>query len=188
MRSCAEYGKVKSPQKENFNCKPISSYARAKNNSTNFMKKLSIKKNFPGTVLRFYQVYGPKQDANRLIPIVINNCIKNKKFPCLDGKQFRDFLYIDDAIEAIIKSLKNKKSTGEILNIGQGKPMMVKNLIEYIKKKIKKGKPVYGKIKLRKDEAAITFPNIKKAKKIINWKPKTSFQNGLKKTINFYNE
>ena len=61
--------------------------------------------------------------------------------------------------------------------------MMVKNLIEYIKKKIKKGRPVYGKIKLRKDEAAITFPNIKKAKKIINWKPKTSFEEMVRRMV-----
>ena len=63
---------------------------------------------------------------------------------------------------------------------------MIKNVINLIKKKIKKGFPKYGKIKLRKDEISKLYPKITKIKKILNWKPKISFKNGLSKTIDFY--
>ena len=186
--SGGEYGKSKSPHKENLKGKPLSVYYKAKLLSSLHLIKLFKVRKFPSTILRLYQAYGPRQDLNRFIPIIINSCIKNKKFPCSDGKQFRDFIFIDDVIEAIIKSLKNKKAKGEIFNIGSGKPIKIRDIIKNINKKIKKGDPLYGKIKLRKDESIITFPSIKKAKKIINWKPKISFRNGLNKTINFYNE
>ena len=96
------------------------------------MIKLFKLRKFPSTILRLYQAYGPRQELNRFIPIIINSCIKNKKFPCSDGNQFRDFVFIDDVIEAIIKSLKNKKAKGEIFNIGSGKPIKIKNIIKYL--------------------------------------------------------
>ena len=80
------------------------------------MKK---KKNFPVTILRLYQVYGPKQDVNRIIPITITNALSNKKFDCSSGNQFKDFLYIDDLIDILIKILK-KRNTASIINVGSG--------------------------------------------------------------------
>ena len=64
---------------------------------------------------------GPKQDKNRVIPITILNAIKNKKFDCSSGNQLRDFIYIDDLINVLMKILKKKNWMGEIINIGSGK-------------------------------------------------------------------
>ena len=133
-----------------------------------------------------YNTYGPTQDLNRFIPIVISGCIKNKKFPCSKGNQSRDFLHIDDVVDAILKSLTNKKAKGQIINIGSGKPRIIKNIIEYIKKFLKGGYPLFGKVKLRKDEILKVYPDINKAKNKINWKPKISFKKGLKITINSF--
>ena len=133
-----------------------------------------------------YQAFGPNQDLNRFIPIIINGCLKDEKFPCSDGRQFRDFIFIDDVVDAIIKSINNKKSLGEIINIGSGKPLKIRNIIESIKNRVKRGKPNYGEILLRGDEKIKTYPSIKKAKKIINWSPKISFNLGLNRTINYY--
>ena len=141
---------------------------------------------FPVTVLRFYQVFGHKQDLNRFIPILIKACINNEKFPCSNGTQLRDFLYVDDAVEAILKSLQNKSAKGEIINIGSGNPRMIRKIIEDINITLRGGHPLFGKIKLRKDEMLKMYPNINKARKKINWIPKISFNNGLKKTIKSY--
>ena len=93
---------------------------------------------------------------------------------------------MDDAIEAIIKSLTNKNARGKIFNIGYGKPKIIKNVIEKVKKISKGGKPQYGMFKLRKFDIPKLYPSIQKVKNTINWKPKISFDKGLKKTINFY--
>jgi nucleoside-diphosphate-sugar epimerase len=112
--------------------------------------------------------------------------LQDSFFPCSSGDQFRDFLYVDDLTNAIFKCLKNKKSHGQIINIGSGKPLNIKKIILLIQSIIKYGKPNFGKIKLRKDEILTLFPSIKKAKKLINWSPKFNFQNSILKTINFY--
>jgi|TARA_B110000438_G_C15775966_1_gene634071 nucleoside-diphosphate-sugar epimerase len=188
MGSSGEYGRLNSPQKENFICKPKSIYGQAKLLSSKYLLNLFKKKKFPCTILRLYQAYGPKQDFNRFIPIIIKACMENKEFLCSDGKQYRDFIHIDDVVEAIIKTLKAKKARGQIINIGCGKPKKIKNIIDFVKKELGGGYPQFGKIKLRKDEILKIYPNIKKAQKLINWKPKILFDTGLKSTIKFYNE
>ncbi len=188
MGSSGEYGRLKSPQSENSICKPLSIYGHAKLLASKYLINLFRKKNFPVTILRLYQAYGPQQDFNRLIPIVIKACIKDKKFPCSDGKQFRDFVHVSDVVNAILKSLKSKRARGQIINIGSGKPIKVRNIIEFIKRTSKGGHPEFGKIKLRKDEILKIYPNINKAKNRINWKPEILFNDGIKSTIKYYNE
>ena len=191
MGSSIEYGKIKSPQKENARCNPKSIksiYGKAKLLSSMYLINLFKKKNFPSTILRLYLAYGPRQDINRFIPIIIKNCIKNKKFNCSEGNQYRDFVHVDDVVNAILKSLINKNARGQIINVGSGKPRKIRNIIEHIKKISKGGYPQFGKIKLRKDEILKLYPNIKKAKNKINWRPKIPFDKGLKSTIKFYNE
>ena len=187
--SSLEYGNSNSPQKENIRCslKSIKSiYGRAKLLSSRYMIELFKKKNFPSTVLRLYLVYGPRQDINRFLPITIKGCLKNKKFPCSKGDQLRDFVYVDDAVEAMIKALTNKNSRGQIINIGSGKPRKIKNVIEKVKKISKGGYPQYGMFKVRKFEIPELYPNVTKAKKKINWRPKISFEKGLRRTINSF--
>lgn len=185
--SSLEYGKLPSPQEEKYNKKKIlkSIYSRSKFLATKFLLKKFKQSKFPVVIIRAYQVYGPSQNLDRLVPFVITKCLQNKKFDCSSGKQQRDFLYVDDFVKAIYKALK-KNVVGEIVNIGFGKPTFVKSIIKKIQSIIKKGKPIFGKISLRKDENMILYPSIKKAHKILNWKPKVKLDKGIKKTINYY--
>ena len=66
--------------------------------------------------------------------------------------------------------------------------MIIRKVIEYVQKVSGGGYPRFGKIKLRKDEILKTYPDIRKAKKKINWEPKISLEKGIKSTIKFYNE
>ena len=184
--SSAEYGTLNSPHYEKFTCSPKSVYGKAKLLATKHLMKLYKKYKFPVSVIRVYQAYGPRQDFNRFVPIVIKGCLTRKFFPCSHGNQFRDFLYIEDVISSIIKCLKLEKSNGEIFNIGSGKPKQIKKIINDLVKISNGGLPQFGEIKLRADETLSIYPNIKKAKKILDWTPKVPFDKGLKKTINFY--
>ena len=180
--SSLEYGNKECPHFENIKCNPISHYGKSKFLSTKFIQKKI--KNY--IILRPYQIYGSYQKINRLIPLVIDACLKNKSFDCTDGSQYRDFLYVEDFIDLVIKIIKKRKIKEGIYNVGSGKPIKVKKVISSIQKIIKKGKPQFGKIKMRRDESNSSYPNISKIKRNLNWKPKTKFHYGLKKTINFY--
>ena len=128
--SRVENGKKNSPQEESFLTKEKSinsTYGLAKYKASQYLINLHKKFNFPTVVLRLYLIYGPKQDINRFLPIVIKNCLNNTTFPCSTGKQFRDFLYITDLINLIEKFLNKRSSlNGNIFNIGSGKPKNIK--------------------------------------------------------------
>ena len=79
--SSIEYGRNLSPQKENLETKKtFSTYGKAKLMSSNYLVSLFKKHSFPVSILRLYLVYGPYQDRNRVIPIVIDNALKSKEF------------------------------------------------------------------------------------------------------------
>ena len=184
--SSAEYGTVKVPHKENVIGNPVGVYGKSKLLASKFMANCYRKYNFPVTILRFYQLFGPKQNTNRFIPILITACLHKKEFVTSSGNQSRDFLYIDDGIEAIVKSIKSKNSKGKIFNIGSGGPTKLKKIMKIVEQKLKHFYPIYGQIKLRKGEPKIIYPNVRLAKKILKWRNKTTLKIGLNKTIIYY--
>ena len=187
--SSLENANINSPQVENYKSSQSeipSTYGRAKLQSTKYLLRAYKRNNFPVTVFRLFQTYGPGQLPNRLIPFVIDQCINNKIFPCSSGLQFRDFIYISDVVDILVKALKNKNSNGEIYNLGCGKGINVKKIILKVNKIIGSGEPSFGRVKLRKDEMRYIFADIKKIKKAFKWKPKISFNSGLLKTINYF--
>ena len=190
LGSSVEYGNLKSPQTEykfKYNKSSTNSYyGDAKLKATKYLLSQYKINKFPSKILRIYLAYGPKQDLNRFIPIVINACIKNKKFNCSNAKQYRDFIFIDDLINLILKSLSTHKYNGEIFNAGTGKPQNLKKIIFLIQKLCKGGQPLFGKIKLRKDEIMKIYPSNKKTQNKLKWKPKYNFIKGIKKTILYY--
>ena len=151
------------------------------------MLNLHQKKKFPVIILRLYLIYGPKQDANRLIPVVLQKCKRKQKFPCSEGSQMRDFLHVNDLVHLFFKIIQTNQKNyfGKIYNVGFGKPYSVKNVIMLIKKITKGGRPDFGKIKLRKDELSELYPDTKKIKNYFKWKPKIGLKKGISLLVNY---
>ena len=187
--SCVEYGPQKSPQKEDYKPKINdlkSMYSKGKLAASKYLMELYDKYRFPVVIFRLYLNYGPNQDFNRFLPVIIDGCIRGKKFPCSSGIQYRSFTFVDDLVRAMVIALKKTHLSGNVFNIGNNKPVKIKRIVQYIKRYVKKGTPLYGKIKFRKDEIKHLYPNISKAKQLLNWQPKVSFSKGLSRTINYY--
>ena len=186
--SSVEYGKTKSPQIEPKkipnNIKIHSVYGQSKLSSTIFLMKENEKNNFPSLIIRPYLIYGPFQTSERLIPYTIISCLKKNFFNCSSGIQLRDFLYVTDAVNFIYKMMKSKH-VGKVFNIGSGKKIKIKKVIKLIVKLCKGGKPLFGKIKLRKDEILSLYPSINLAKSN-GWRPSVSLLQGLKLTISHH--
>ena len=112
LSSSLEYGSNVSPhlEKMKINIKKLNTaYSIGKARATKYLLTLNKKKKFPVTILRLYLVYGPEQDYNRIIPITIKNFLSKKKLPLTNCEQTRDFLYIDDFINLILKKIFFKK-------------------------------------------------------------------------------
>ena len=181
--SSFEYGKSKSLLKENYKTKPTSYYGKAKLYVTNYFLKDHYKNNLPVTIFRLFQAYGPKQEINRLIPYVAKGLKENKTVYLTSGRQIRDFCHVDDISSAIFKSFYNKKSNGQIINLGSGKKISVYDLVLKIFKIIKVGRIKFDQKSKHVGENEIILPNIQKAKRLLNWKPKISINTGIKKIV-----
>lgn len=185
--SSDEYGSSEIIQKEKYREEPQSFYALSKVCSSHFLQMAYRNIKFPSVTIRIFIAYGPKQKKNRLIPYIIDRCLKNKTAHLTKGDQIRNFCYIEDVVDAIMLFTKSKIKNvdGLIFNVGHNKSYKVKDIANKIKKIIGKGKLVFNK-KLKKSESKLLIPNISRIKKINNWKPNFSIDLGLKKTIKYY--
>lgn len=186
--SSDEYGTLPAPQIETLREAPISPYSAAKVAATQLIQMLSRSEAFPGIVLRFFLVYGPGQEGKRILPQIIKACLKNESFPASKGDQLRDFCYVDDVIDALLIAASTEAAKGELFNIASGEPVKIRSVIENIQAFTKGGQAEWGAIPYRPGENMALYADISKAKKILNWKPKFSLEEGLKKTIVSYQE
>jgi len=186
--SSDEYGNSPAPQNEQTPGSAISSYSFGKLAVTNLLEMLFQTENFPMVVIRLFLVYGPGQNSERFFPQIINGCLSGDKFPVSMGEQLRDFCYIDDITRGILLSLRNKEAVGEIINLGSGDAISIKNAIKIIQRIVGMGDPDYGQYPYRIDENMELYADINKAKKILKWYPDTDIEHGLYKMIKFNKE
>ena len=149
----------------------------------------------PFVILRLFNVYGPKQNRNWLggpQSEFIDAFLANRPLQIHGtGKQTRTFSYIEDVTEAIIRCIDNKKALNKVINVGSTQEISIvdfaKKLARLLKKPLLTKKISHLNLTGRKyDEVQRRQPNISIAKKILNWKPETSLQEGLVKTIDWH--
>ena len=186
LGSSDEYGSNKAPQSEDQRELPISPYSLGKTATSHFLQMLHRNENFPATIFRLFLVYGPGQSFDRFIPQTIIACLKDIEFPVSAGTQLRDFCYIDDISDGIIKSLENSKTHGQIINLASGNPVSIKEVVGKIQKLTGGGKPDFGKIPFRPGENMELYANTDKARKYIGWSPEIRLDDGIEQTIEYY--
>ena len=175
--------------------KPNSPYSASKAASDHLVRAWHHTFELPTLISNCTNNYGPHQHHEKLIPLIITNALENKNLPIYgDGKNIRDWLYVEDHCEAIIKILANGKP-GETYNIGGS---CEKNNLEVVSEICKildsikpkqDGSSYEEQIEFVKDRPGHDFRyslDTSKIEKDFNWKPKESFTSGLEKTIQWY--
>ena len=189
--SSSVYGNcMETPFNENMNVDlAISPYAATKKANEVMAHVYHKLFNMNVMILRFFTVYGPKQRPDLAINKFTRLMLNNKEIPMYgDGLTARDYTYIDDIIDGVIKScnyLIENKDVYEILNLGNSSPVTLKEMIQTIEKALK----VKAKIKelpMQLGDVNITYANIDKAKKLIGYEPKTTFEEGIQKFVDWY--
>ena len=181
-----EYGKNSSPLNESIRESPLSPYALGKLASTHYLQQCFRNNLLNTVILRPFLVFGERQNKNRFLPYLIENCMKNNKFDVSPGQQIRDYLYVKEFNRALIKALETPKAYGEIINIASGIPLSIKDVILSVKNIIGKGKPNFGGKDYRNGESMELYADIEKAKRILDWKPEVDFKKGLTKVIDWH--
>ena len=142
-------------------------------------------------MLRFFTVYGPKQRPDLAINKFTRLMLEGKEIPMFgDGTTSRDYTYVDDIVNGIIKSCEytlNNKNVYEILNIGNSSPTSLKEMINTIAK-VLGVEPKIKQLPMQPGDVDRTYADISKAKKLIGYEPKTTFEEGIRKFVNWYKE
>ena len=168
------------PCDENHPKNPVNPYGKTKLEAENKIIDCSDNYGIKYIILRYGNVYGPRQDPIKggVIAKFLNRIVANKELIVFgDGNQTRDFLFVEDAALAALLSLK---AENKIFNIASGKQTSLNELIEEIKKLFNK------KIRIKHEKALKeiknTYLDVSLAKKQFHWQPKTELEEGIKKT------
>lgn len=191
--SSSVYGDTpKLPKVETIPCNPLSPYALQKLTGEKycllFFKLFKIKV----VILRYFNVFGERQDPkspySAAIPKFVNLMLKGKRPTVFgDGKQSRDFTYVENVVSANLLAVKSKKAEGEIINVACGKNFTLNELIDNINLILKtKIKPIYTKPK--SGDVRHSLASISKAKKLLGYKVVVPFKEGLEKYIGWAKE
>lgn len=185
-----EYGYNITPFKENQRERPVSPYSASKVASTYFCEMVSKIYNKPIITVRPFLAYGPTQIARLLIPWLIYSGIEKKKLLLTPCEQTRDFIYIDDLVDAYICLALNVKKVWNagIFNIGSGKEIKILRVVNLIREKINNAQFIVGGKKYRPAESMHFYSSIKKITKTIGWKPNWSIENGIEETVKWWLE
>ena len=181
-----------SPQKETYwgNVNPIgprSMYDEAKRFSEACVTSYHNIHNVNTRIVRLFNTYGPRMKLNdgRVVTNFIYQALKNKNITIYgDGTQTRSFCFVSDTVEGIIKSLNS--NSGEVFNIGNPQEITVNELAEIIIKLTNSDSKIEFK-ELPIDDPLKRKPDISKAKKILDWQPKVSLEDGLQETVKWVN-
>lgn len=191
--SSSVYGNCKEvPFKENmivdFAISPYAATKKANEVMTHVYHKLF---DMNVIMLRFFTVYGPKQRPDLAINKFTRLMLEDKEIPMFgDGTTSRDYTYIDDIVDGIIRScnyVENNNDVYEILNLGNSSPVSLKEMINIIGQAIGV-KPKIKQLPMQPGDVDRTFADISKAKKLIGYNPKTSFKEGIERFIKWYKE
>lgn len=189
--SSSTYGDSKTlPKVEHVIGKPLSPYAITKYVNELYANIYSLTYNFHSIGLRYFNVFGPKQDPNgayaAVIPLFFDAALNNKKvYINGDGEQTRDFTFIENVIQANIKSVFSNNPKHEVYNIAVGNRITINELWNTIKSLTKSSVEIEYR-EPRLGDVRDSLANIAKAKKEIGYNPKIDLNRGLSLTLNYY--
>lgn len=166
---------------------PVSTYGVSKLASEIYAKAYNQEFNTDIKIVRFFNVYGPRQSPNFVVPIFINKALRNEEIKVFgDGSQTRCFTYVGDIVDGVMKVLEKGKR-GEAYNIGNNKPTTILELAKTIKEitgsKSEVVKAGFGEnTRLKSREIEYRIPDITKMK-TLGWHPKTMVEEGVRKIL-----
>jgi UDP-glucose 4-epimerase len=178
------------PKREEMPPNPLSPYALQKYVGEQYSRLFYQLYGFETISLRYFNIFGPKQDPNSIYSAVIPRFIDlllQGRPPVIfgDGEQSRDFTYIDNVVQANLLAMSKEQLNGEVVNIACGKRTSLNQLLNILKHILgSKVSPVYQGS--RKGDVKHSLADINKGKQFLNYEPQVEIEIGLKKTVEYF--
>lgn len=164
---------------------PLAPYPASKKAAEMLCHSFHYNYGLPITILRFFTVYGPRGRPDMAVYKFTKNILDGKPIPVFgDGTSKRSYTYIDDIVKGIFLALK--KNLGfQIINLGNNKTVLLSELIKTIERETGK-KAIIQRKKWQKADMPVTIADIKKAEKLLGWRPETNLETGIKRFVEWY--
>jgi len=186
--SSSEYGSATKPMSENDHCEPMTAYGVTKLAATLYGQMLAQTNGLPVVTLRLFSPFGPYDSEHRLIPNVVLSAINNRDIQLSSLHLVRDYVYIGDVVNACIACLSRKeKLVGKVFNVGSGKQRSIGSVVRTILHLTEsKSRILTGTRQPPAYESAMWQANLRNTRKVIGWKPTSTFLSGIQKTVRWF--
>jgi nucleoside-diphosphate-sugar epimerase len=183
-----EYGnQTELPVREDAELRPNSPYAVSKVAADKYLHYMRDAYDFPMTVLRPFNTYGRKDNVHFVVERTITQMLQGKTVKLGDPTPVRDFMYVDDHLDAYLACLDNERAKGQVFNFCTGRGISIKELAELIAKLVGfEGEISWSTVPARPLDIKKLVGNYEKAKRMLGWEPKYKLEDGLRKTIDFW--
>ena len=189
--SSSAYGDTPTlPKDEKMPINPLSPYALQKVIGEQYLQMFTRLYGLETVAIRYFNVFGPRQDPTSAYSGVISvfaTALLEKRSPTIygDGEQTRDFTYVANVVDGVLRACEAPAASGEIINVATGGRISLNQLFEEMRKLVGADvKPVYAE--LRRGDVRDSQADITKARELLGYEPIVAFEEGLSKTVDWY--
>lgn len=189
LGTCEEYGPAGTPFREDAREMPANSYAASKLAATYFLQTMHRASGFPSVILRPSLAYGPGQGDDMMLPALIRSLLAGRRFPMTPGAQTRDYVFVDDLVQAILLASGNPSVCGQVMNVGSGEPVTLRTIAEQVAALVGSEAAElldFGVFDYRPGEALSYWADPAAIQSKLGWRLFTGLQEGLGRTVDFY--
>lgn len=175
------------PFSEDARILPINPYAASKAAGESFVHSYSHLFGIPSVCLRFFTVFGPRQRPDLAIHKFARLICEGKPIPVYgDGSSARDYTYVTDIVDGIVRAIEYSKSSFEIINLGGSQALELKHLIEVLESQLAR-KANIDWMPAHPGDLERTQANINKARRLLDWEPQTGLEEGISRFLEWFN-
>jgi len=186
--SQAEYGIAQGVLTEDSPCRPVTAYGVAKYSLSLLATKFGEVTDTRVVWFRLFSAYGPKDDPSHMLPFLITSLLQGTCPPLTLGEQLWDYLYVEDAVEAMLSAVASLQANG-IFNLASGQSQTLRTVIESVRDAIDPELVLgFGELPYRPDQMMHLEGDITRLRAATGWEPRYSLQDGLRTTIGWYKE
>jgi nucleoside-diphosphate-sugar epimerase len=189
ISSSEVYGSAQyTPMDEKHPLCPESTYSVGKVAADMWAQTFHWEHKLPVVILRPFNTFGPRENLPYFIPEMIRQCLKESVISAGNLETMRDFTYVPDTTTAMVSALETEGIEGEIINVGTNKSQTMREILELIRKHTNaEDKEIrIDEKRLRPKDVTVLITSNVKAGKVLGWKPMVDFEEGLRKTIEWY--
>jgi len=180
----SEYGSKDHPMREDEIIDPNSYYAVGKAAQTMLCRQYSRQEELPLCTLRLFSAYGPYEEPGRLVPELIKNALANVEIPLAQPETARDFIYIDDIIDAYKKVAAHDELRGDIFNIGTGKQSTLREIAEHVLAMTGSSSALkWNAYPPRPFDTSVWVADVRRAADVLGIRAETTLEDGLRDMV-----